>query len=653
VSRSKARFFREDLVAWALLAAAGSTIILGTNYWLHRRVLPAARDFSQPVPEPRILALAFDRIVSEPAPNKIDAKALAGHLRKLKEDGFVAVSLEALARFYEQGEPLPPKSLVLSFDHGYLSTFLAVDPLLRELLWPAVLFVMTERQEQRDPFFVYWDRVERMVASGLWEIGSHGHQGHDPISVDGGGSTGPFFIRPRWIAEEGRLESWPEFKDRIQADHDRAREILSGRTGKQVLAYAPPLRDVAGLSTAPESHRLTREIVESTYRLSFYDDRFGVNDRHSDPKRLKRLRVEPGWTPEELLRRIHLSMSGPSVRTRWSEAWVSGTGQAALHGDELVLRGEDRADVFRAGSQWVEDWELEGELYIEGGEIWMVQESDHGPEQWRFGGTGERTFLQTRSPGERTEVVASYRTPITPFRWHRFQLVKRGLGVWAALDSEPLGEHPAYLPGRWRGNVGIVHGNPGARGARLRGLRFREIPFEARVVASSLPLADIQAAIAEQAYLSGLSPRLFELDGAGLHRTAADRELLRILSHRFGWEIVPTVRISSVDAEAIGAAFEEILRGEESVSGLRVEWDQAAGALETTMDAALEARARELSWKAGRLVVVREPSARAKGAARRSEPASEERARTDGRRDSRSEKRWGWGPIARREEDKR
>ncbi|HEY7818459.1 MAG TPA: hypothetical protein VIG29_09580, partial [Vicinamibacteria bacterium] len=203
---------------------------------------------------------------------------------------------------------------------------------------------------------------------------------------------------------------------------------------------------------------------------------------------------------------------------------------------------------------------------------------------------------------ERTEVVASYRKAIDPFRWHRFQLVKRGLGVWAVLDSEPLGEHPAYLPGRWRGNVGIVHGSPGRHGARLRGLRFREVPFDARVVPSSLPPGDIQAAIAEQAYLSGLSPRLFEIDGRGLHRTAADRELLRILSHRFGWEIVPTVRISSVHSERILGALEAILSGTESVSGLRIEWDPAAEALQGAVDSALEARARELSWKAGRLV---------------------------------------------------
>jgi len=600
----KARWFREDLVGWLLVAAASSSILLATDYWLNRRVLPADRELSSAVPEPKILALAFDRIVSEPAPNKITGDELRRHLRTLESEGFVAVSLEALARFYENGEPLPEKSLVLTFDHGYLSTYNAVDPVLRELGWPAVLFVMTERQERRDPFFVYWDRVEHMIASGLWEIASHGHNGHDPIPVDEGGGTGPFFIRRRWLAEAFRIESWQEFSERVQGDHDRAKSILSQRTGREILAYAPPLRDVAGLSAAPEAHQATREIVESTYRLAFFDDRFGVNDGRSDPTRLKRLRVEPGLGPEKLGRRIQFALGGATPpEMSWAEPWVSGSGEGTLEGEELVLRGLRRADVWRAGSQWVEDWELEGDVYTDGGELWVVQESDSGPEQWRIGGTAGRTYLQTRSPGERTEVVESYRAAMDPSRWHHLKLIKRGAGVWVALDGEPLSEHPTYLPGRWRGNVGIVHWNPGETGVRLRGLRFREVPFDARVLPSSLPTEEIQAAIADAPCLSALSPRLFEIDAMGLYRAPVDDELLRILSHRFGWEIVPTVRISGADPEVSSAALEEILSEVESFEGLRVEWSGASEALRKTVVFALETRARELSWKAGRLVV--------------------------------------------------
>ncbi len=603
-ARPKARWFREDLVGWILFAAASSSILLATDYWLHRRVLPPDRELPAAVPQPKVLVLAFDRIVAEPAPNKITGEELRRHLRTLRSAGFVAVSLEALVRFYERGEPLPEKSLVLTFDHGYLSTFDTVDPLLRELGWPAVLFVMTERQGRRDPFFVYWDRVDRMIASGLWEIGSHGHHGNDPIPVDEAGASGPFFIRAQFLPEAGRLESWSEFEDRVRRDHHRARSILSERTGREILAYAPPLRDVAGLSAAPEAHQAMRQIVESTYRLAFFDDRFGVNDRRSTPMRLKRLRVDPGLPAEELLRRVTLSMgSEPPPEASWAPPWVSGSGEATVEGEDLVLRGLRRADVWRAGSQWVEDWELEGYVYSNGGELWVVQESNQGPEQWRFGGTSGRAYLQTRSPGERTEVVAGYDAALLPSRWHHLEVIKRGTGVWVAIDGKPLGEHPTYLPGTWRGNVGIVHWNPGRTELRLRGLRFREVPFAARVLPSSLPTEEIQAAIADAPRLAALSPRLFEIDAIGLHRAAVDDDLLRILSHRFGWEIVPTVRISAGDPEVSSAALEEILSDVGRFSGLRVEWSGASPALRKTVASALETRARELSWKAGRVVM--------------------------------------------------
>jgi hypothetical protein len=90
----------------------------------------------------------------------------------------------------------------------------------------------------------------------------------------------------------------------------------------------------------------------------------------------------------------------------------------------------------------------------------------------------------------------------------------------------------------------------------------------------------------------------------GLSRAPLDFDLLRILARRFGWEIVPTVRISGADPEVSSLALEEILSGVESFSGLRVEWSGASNALRKSVVSALETRARELAWKDGRLLVV-------------------------------------------------
>jgi hypothetical protein len=182
-------------------------------------------------------------------------------------------------------------------------------------------------------------------------------------------------------------------------------------------------------------------------------------------------------------------------------------------------------------------------------------------------------------------------------------MVKRGSGVSIELDGAPLGEHPIYLPGRWRGNVGIVHWKEGEEEARLKGLRFRELPFSFRVLPASLPASDIQSAIAEARSLSALSPRLFEIEASGLSRSPTDPDLLRILAHRFAWEIVPTVRVSAADPEVTAAALEELLASLGDFAGLRVEWNGVSKDLRESVAATLETRAHELSWKAGRLVV--------------------------------------------------
>lgn len=602
----RARWFREDVFAWLTFFLASSSALLGANLWLNRRVLPRDRSFPDAVSDPKILILAFDRIVNQPAPRKIDARELRQHLEALRDAGYVAVSLRAILGFFESGTPLPEKSLLLTFDHGYLSTYDAVDPILRDLGWSAVLFVMTERQDRRDPFFVYWDRIEHMVASGLWEIGSHGHRGHDPIAVDEKGTEGPFFIRTMWLADQGRVETWEEFSKRVSLDHRRAKRLLEDHTGGPILAYAPPLRDVAGLSAAPEAHEITDRIVRSTYRLALYDDRFGVNDRLSDPHRLKRLRVEPSWSTEELMQRVHYAMGDVSPKgSSDEERWVTGSGTARREGDELVVEGKKRADLWRAGSQRAEDWEVELDFWSDGGELWIVQESDRGPELWRWGGTATRTYLQTRRPGERTDVVKSYRASITPGRWHHLRLVKRGLGIWVEMDSQAVRDHPTFLPGRWRGNVGLVQWNPGEARLRVKHLRFRTIPFEARVIDSTFPPEEIQAAIADAPELAAISPRLPERNGE-ISTHTRDDELVELLSRRFGWEVVPTIRIPGGPAADSAAALRMALALAASgdYSGLRIELDSVRPLEKSHLNRLFEQKARELDWRPGRLVVV-------------------------------------------------
>jgi peptidoglycan/xylan/chitin deacetylase (PgdA/CDA1 family) len=574
----KTRTFLVDVLAWMLLAALAAAGSLAWRSWTHRTLLapaPAAAGA-----DPRLVVLAYDRVVSKEDGRHVDAEQFRGHLDALARHGFHAVTLAAVQRFLsDPGAALPAKSLLLTFDHGYLSSLDAVDPVLRERRWPAVMFLMTERQERRDPFFLYWPGLAGMLDSGVWEIGSHGHQGHNPVVVDAQGDEGAFFLRRAFLPAAGREETWVEFAARVREDHLRAKELIRERLGRGTLAYAPPLRDVAVTSLDPEVHRVYEDVVRELYPIAFIDDLFGANDRAVESHHLKRLRVSGRWQGEELAAFVERAIAAPALGVAADEErehlWVPGTGSAQPLGPELLARGATRADLWRAGSQWTEDFVLEAEVTIEGGQFWVVQQAADLSEEWRWGGDETGTHLQRRRPAEGVETLASFAARVEPGRVHRLEVRRRGSGLWVVWDGQPVSDRPAWLPDRFRGNVGLVCWGRGAPAEfRVRRLRFGREPYRTRAVSGEPSEAEVQAAIDDAPSLSALSPLWLDVSPGALNERNLDRDLLSILSRRYGWEILPTARVAGPPGDRLRARVDRALARarEAGFAGLRVEW---------------------------------------------------------------------------------
>ena len=84
----------------------------------------------------------------------------------LKDNGFEAVTLDqAETAWYEHGE-LPPKPIVVSFDDGYLSQYVAAFPELQHLGWKGVINLVAQGSDLPD------GDVKKMLDAG-WELASH------------------------------------------------------------------------------------------------------------------------------------------------------------------------------------------------------------------------------------------------------------------------------------------------------------------------------------------------------------------------------------------------------------------------------------------------------------------------------------------------
>src|SRR5690606_31029428 len=125
-------------------------------------------------------------------------------VRGLSERGYRSLRAQEFAAFLE-GAPLPKKSVLITFDDGYLDNWVYAHPVLKRYGMSAVLFAITGFigegparpyagqgkalppcpphhlakaqmfSAERDAVMLRWSEVHEMVRAGTFEIHSHTH----------------------------------------------------------------------------------------------------------------------------------------------------------------------------------------------------------------------------------------------------------------------------------------------------------------------------------------------------------------------------------------------------------------------------------------------------------------------------------------------
>lgn len=211
------------------------------------------------------------------------------HMRKLAHSGWQAISIEQFFTWIDGSIELPERAFLLTFDDGFLGVYEHAAPVLRELGWPATVFLVTALIGERD----------------------HWCEAHNPS-----GETYPLMNSEhiRALHEYGfsfhshtrTHASLPTLDDVALSDQlSGARQDLQNLLGKPVdyLAY-------------PYGHYDDR--VMQAARLAGYRAAFsvqpGFNRRDMDRFRLRRVDVFGTDTARALFRKITLGSNDGSLR---------------------------------------------------------------------------------------------------------------------------------------------------------------------------------------------------------------------------------------------------------------------------------------------------------------------------------------------------
>ena len=143
--------------AFAALLCLVNGLLIAVNVWAEN----AANRVNHAV------ILQYHHIATDtPASTSLSPQVFAQHLSILDKEGYGVWSLPNLVAALQKGQPIPDRTVVITFDDAYDDIVLQAAPLLREFGFPFTVFVSTDFVDRSQPGYMTWDQLRSLKKQG-------------------------------------------------------------------------------------------------------------------------------------------------------------------------------------------------------------------------------------------------------------------------------------------------------------------------------------------------------------------------------------------------------------------------------------------------------------------------------------------------------
>ncbi|OFW59895.1 MAG: hypothetical protein A2W01_11950 [Candidatus Solincola sediminis] len=436
-------------------------------------VIGVASEVSVPI-------LCYHGLVDEDDGVNVTVDNFREQMIALNENNYTTIDTHDLFAYYEYGARLPDKSVMISFDDGRKDSYYNAEPIFEELGFKAVMFDVTGKQDEQDPFFLNWDELRRMHDSGRWDIQAHAWQGHDEISIGPNGETGYFASNKMWLVAENRLETSEEYKGRLSEELLRIRQDLENNIpGINVDALAFPWGDYgqwAANIDKKEAIPTYLNVVKSIYGLSFELNSSGSdfnNFQDSDCALLRRFEVTSYITAEDLIKKLKQSKLtklpyvipefGPDQLSGWFCNW----GQAYIEDGAIKLASEKNqsgAEIALYGAHYWHDYTLKARIAIESGAAHIIGRYVND-NNFAFCHITDGEIVLGQKVGGNNYILKSI--PLKHQGEYLIELDFKGNAIQCRVDDKSISEPIAIDPSLAKGGVGFQAWNAENGAARI------------------------------------------------------------------------------------------------------------------------------------------------------------------------------------------
>jgi len=216
-------------------------------------------------------------------------------LKYLKEHNYNAITMSDLVNYVYNGEDIPLKPVIITFDDGNLNNYLYGQPLLQKYGMKAVISIVGSYTDEfsvspyptNDPFYSFasWDQIKIISNSGYFEIQNHSYDLHK--------------LDKRYGAKRRKGESIEDYRKLLTDDVGRLQQKLTEVTGVTPNTFTYPFGAIS-----KESIEILKELgFKAT--LTCAEGVNLINKNRKDPLfGLKRYNRPHGITSEKFFKKI-------------------------------------------------------------------------------------------------------------------------------------------------------------------------------------------------------------------------------------------------------------------------------------------------------------------------------------------------------------
>lgn len=156
------------------------------NHFLKEMMASAKTTDAQQVELPIVMYHSLLKDPEKQGKYVISPKLFERDLKYIKQKGYTPVFMKDVIAYVEDGDDLPEKPIVLSFDDGYFNNYYYAHPLLEKYNAKAVISIVGKMSDEfsshhdENPSYAHvtWDHILDMHLSGYWEIQNHSYNCH-------------------------------------------------------------------------------------------------------------------------------------------------------------------------------------------------------------------------------------------------------------------------------------------------------------------------------------------------------------------------------------------------------------------------------------------------------------------------------------------